>query len=124
MSILAIQLDRLQAWLRQLPNAPVWSGIQLVEESNVAYGAQLRLTIPRKALLDPLAYAPRFQELLERGYSWIHLDGTGVFNGELLVTVQFPRDAVGCPPDQVAINVSGPGEPESWNLDGRVELTP
>jgi hypothetical protein len=125
MSTLAEHLDRLQAWLRELPGAPTWSAVRIVESASIQYGPVDR--IPRDAICTVEEYERRFEAHVASGYSWINLSGLGVDDGALLVSVEVPRDAVGVPHGRTSVNVSGPAlDPKTgtpiWHAGARIRI--
>jgi hypothetical protein len=53
-------------------------------------------------------YRERFESLLDQGYSWINLNAAGIFDGNLLVVVEFPNYKSGIPRNKVPVIPSGP----------------
>ena|SRR2546423_5575627 len=104
MNDLQIHLNRLTAVIKERCGKPFWTHILMTEYSSVEHGEIIN--IPKVALLTPEQYAQRFDELLEIGYSWIHLDALGTAEGALIVIVMWPREAVGAPRDRVSVNLS------------------
>lgn len=64
-STLAHHLLELEAFLRRTENAPKWTGILIVEDSELVHGP--RTKISRSSLRTPSEFASRFDELVERG---------------------------------------------------------
>ena len=62
---LAEHLDRLQAWLRELPRAPDWSAVPIVDAASIQYGPVD--TIPRDAICTVEVYERRFERHLGSG---------------------------------------------------------
>ena len=80
----------------------------MIEDSAITYGETTDL--PTTALFSPEQYAQRFDELLEKGYGWVHLNAVGTLDEALIVSVTWPREAVGAPREWVSVNLSWPGE--------------
>jgi hypothetical protein len=101
------ELDRLRAFLIDCQPVLAWQTMHLVEGAEVSF-AHNSLRIARATLRSPAAFARRFEELLQCGYSWINLNAAGIVDGELIVIVEVPRTSSGVPADRVAVNLSGP----------------
>jgi len=123
MSALTDHLERLVTWLRELGPIPDWHGVKLIEAKDVTWAAVSK--IPRVALRSPAEYADHFDELLNRGYSWLNLSALGVLDGELIVCVELPRDTTGVF-GRTSVNLSGPpldaGKPV-WDASVRHRIT-
>jgi len=91
---LAQHLRELETFLRRDGDAPEWTGILIVEDSEIVHGARTR--IPRSSLLTPDEFSSRFDELVARGYGWINLVGNGLLDGKLLVSVEIPHESSVC----------------------------
>jgi hypothetical protein len=77
----------------------------LINAHDITWGAVS--TLPRNAMHSVTDYEARFETLLVTGYSWLNLSALGVFDGELLVCVELPRDSVGAY-GRTSVNLSGP----------------
>lgn len=67
------------------------------------------------ALFSPEDYAPRFDSLLQRGYSWLNMNAAGIVNKMLIVIIEYPSyatEVVG----RTSVNYSGPN-----NLGGKTQ---
>lgn len=106
MSVLTENLSRLEEWLRRSDDAPTWTGARFVESRNIQYGRTD--TILMSTLRTVEAFEPRFEALLQAGYAWINLSALGVLGGELLVSVEVPRDTSSVPYGRTSVNLSGP----------------
>lgn len=106
MSVLTENLARLEDWLRRSDDAPTWTAVRFVESKSIQYGPTD--TIPASALLTVEAFEPRFEALFGAGYGWINLSALGVLDGELLVSVELPRDTASVPYGRTSVNLSGP----------------
>jgi hypothetical protein len=107
MHCLSFHLDRLYACLARGRPDLHWQGVALADEARTDRDAT-RLRVPRAALASPEQFAPRFDEYLHRGYSWINLSAAGVVNGTLVVIVELPTQSRGAPPSAISVNLSGP----------------
>jgi hypothetical protein len=122
MSTLREHLERLEVWLRAPGDTPPWTAIRLVESDSIEHGQVTR--VPRARLHTIEEYAPRFATLLASGYSWINLSALGLFEDQLLVCVELPREGVGC--GRTSVNISGPRIDATTGLprwDGSFQLT-
>lgn len=52
-----------------------------------------------------------FSIYLANGYSWINILALGVRDKALVLLIELPREAAGCPPERVSINYSGSATP-------------
>jgi hypothetical protein len=94
------------------------------EASDDVWGGYMR--VPRTALRPMDEYRERFESLLGRGYSWINLKAAGIFDGNLLVVIEFPNYKSGIPRNKVSVNLSGPSHKEGvpqWDIGARLEIT-
>ena len=125
MNSLEYHLFELEQWLRQIPDAPAWSCVQLVELSNVDPHLPPDL---KHRLREPAEYAVRFAELASAGYAWINLSGLGMLDDTLVVTVEKPSRTSNCPRSRTSVNYSGPTnmvrERAGWQLSDYVKETP
>jgi hypothetical protein len=121
---LAHHLRRLEAFLKNLPDAPEWSRVLIVERLGIAPGASTK--VARSSLHDASNFAERFDEFARRGYSWINLSGSGVLNGALIVSVVTPTRSSGIPFEHVSVNLSGPmqfvRDSGRWDLSPHMEI--
>jgi len=81
--------------------------------------------IQRSALTTPEDYAPRFDEHLAKGYSWINMNAAGILGDSLLVVIELPSYVSGAPKDKVAVNLSGAAMLNGktvWNADERFKI--
>lgn len=122
-STLAHHLRELEAFLRREGDAPEWTAILIVEDTEITHGP--RTKIPRSSLHTPNDFASRFDELVARGYGWINLVGNGVLDGKLIVSVEIPRESSGLASTDVPVMTCGPNFDSSkwgWDLSDRVQL--
>ena len=109
-------------------NAPSWSRILITENASVSYDpvSSEKFCVSRAKLVEPEQYSSRFDELLDRGYSWIHLNVAGILEGALLIIIELPRQTCGAPRERVAVNFGGPTlyvrEDPSWDLSKWVKI--
>jgi len=116
-------IQKLELWLRSLGEAPNWSDVVIVEKYTP--GTENNPSeIPKSELKTIAEYEERFNELMERGYSWLHLSGDGLIKGKLFISVNYPNQSSGCPKERVSINMSGPPLHviDRWNIERRVKL--
>lgn len=108
MGTLDVHLERLDTWLRTLPQCPSWAGHLIAENARVDRDPD---GVPTLSALEPLrspaAYADRFEELVTRGYDRVNLHAAGILGGQLVVAVELPR-APGDHPGATSVNLSGP----------------
>jgi len=72
--------------------------------------------IPKSKLYSIESYSKRFEELLDKGYSWINLVGNGVKDGNLIVSVELPKRPVGVIKEKISVNLSGPYRDRSGKI--------
>jgi len=109
MSALSLHLDRLLRWLEgnglQLPSRD----IRIVEIGQIRQtSTDGTYHVRRDQLLSPLDYETRFDELLEKGYSWLNMSCYGVHDGSLIVAIEVPGPRTlypGCP---TSVKLSAP----------------
>jgi hypothetical protein len=76
-------------------------------------------------LSTPENYAQRFDWLQAQGYGWINLQAAGIFQDNLLVIIETPKEKrkdLGIP---VSINISGPEgrqNPTPWKIVELVKI--
>lgn len=123
-STLTDHLRDLEAFLRREGDAPEWTGILIIEDTEITHGP--RTKIPRSSLLTPNDFASRFDKLVARGYGWMNLVGNGVLDRKLIVSLEIPRESSDLPASKVPVIVAGPNFDSSgrkiWDLSDRVEL--
>lgn len=106
-------------WFNWLP----WSQVLFLESTSFIDGNVSK--VPRSALIPAREYAERFNELLDKGYSWINMSALGVWKGSLIVVIELPSYDNNVPRDKVSVNFSGPviidGKPQ-WDLSERIEF--
>lgn len=123
MNELERHLNRLESFILKLDDSVSWSRVLIVEYENIAHGKPS--LIQRFALSTSQEYAPRFDEHLAKGYSWINLNAAGVLGDTLLVVIELPSYVSGAPKDKVAVNLSGAAMLNGktiWNADERYKI--
>ena len=83
-----------------------WSEAVFVEDTSIV-DKEAKCYIPRSALMTPEEYAPRFEELLGRGYSWLNMNATGILGQMLIITVTLPSYTTENK-GETSVNYSGP----------------
>jgi len=115
-------LDKLLESTKSHEDAPVWKDVIVVESFIVGDVAQ---KISRHNLHTAESFAERFKEIVTRGHSWVNLSAVGVFEGNLLVSLEAVSSSIseGCP---TSVNLSGPMNKvrwrEGWSLDEFIEV--
>ena len=114
-------LKRALKWFTGICPPATWSEVVFYEGEPLDH-----TTIPAHLLFTPDNYRQRFCELLEDGHSWINLHISGVLDGLLILSVEWPSYENNIPREYVSVNLSGPrlnadGSP-AWNLAGRLEI--
>lgn len=115
MNELETHVRTLVEWVKTLDGCPEsWSSIQIVEDPLFTYRGK-NWEIPRESLKPMSQYEDRFRDLLSKGYSWININFGGIYQGNAVVFVEYPRESSGVPKEKVTVNVSGP-EGNVWDL--------
>ena len=100
-------LDRLLALLEPL-GAPPFDRIVVAEiDMSNTPDSRGRSRVSRDALVSPVVYETRFEELLQSGRSWLNLSAYGLHEGALVVVVELPR-AGNSKAKATSVNLSGP----------------
>ena len=123
-------LHRLKDWLSRSDDFPGWREERIIE---IGRGARYQRAgdrpyawrVDAAAVSTPATYAPRFDELLRAGYSWINLSCYGILDGVAVIAVELPRSVAGVPNGKTSVNVSGPPIDATtgaarWNAAGYV----
>lgn len=119
MSEIELHVGRLADWVRTLDGCPeCWVGVQIVEDPLFTYRGE-KWEVPREALKSMSQYEGRFRELLSKGYSWVNINFGGIYQGNAIIFVEYPREASGTPKDKVSVNCSGPLGYE-WDLTDKL----
>jgi hypothetical protein len=119
-------LVRLKTWLSASDNFPGWKDVRVIEigrgtQFQGAEGTPGTRYVAESAVFAPSSYAPRFEELLSAGYSWLNLSLYGMLGETAIIAVEIPRASVGTPTGRTSVNLSGP--PGSrWNAEGYVHI--
>ena len=116
-------LSRLISFFPKWSNWMSWSQVLFLENTPFTHGNPS--IIPKSALIPSEEYAKRFEELLDKGYSWINMNAFGVWEEKLIVVIELPSYSSNISRDKISVNFSGPamlnGKPQ-WDLSKRVEL--
>ena len=94
--------DNLSALIKADRKCPDWSEIKITE--NIRYEEHFAV-VDWRQLNSVKDYQARFTELCMSGYTWINLTAIGIQKSILVVVVELPNNAVGCP--KPSINISG-----------------
>ncbi len=117
-------LARLEEWISNNSVVPSWDELVIVEDSDMQHGAITKIF--ESALHTPDKYNKRFNEILDRGYSWVNLVCNGIIDNKLLISVEIPSNTSNVPADKVSVNISGPylGEDKNpkWDLNKKVQI--
>jgi hypothetical protein len=115
-------LNLLISFFPQWSNWLSWSQVLFLESTSFIDNNVFKF--PRSALIPTREYAERFNELLDKGYSWINMNALGVWKDSLIVVIELPSYDNNIPRGKVSINFSGPviidGKPQ-WDLSERIE---
>ena len=87
---------------------PNWHRVLLLDTSDPRVHRDHGWTVPKDVLVTVAGFAPRFEALLLMGYSWVNLSAYGIFDNDLIVGLELPREAVGVPAGLTSVNYSGP----------------
>jgi ketosteroid isomerase-like protein len=87
---------------------PAFSTKLFLDTSDPHVRYDRRWIVEPGSLLTAAEFAPRFNEMLTAGYSWVNLSAHGVFREALIVGVELPRETTGVPVGLTAVNYSGP----------------
>jgi hypothetical protein len=125
-------LDRLKAWLARLDGFPGWRDVRMIEvgpRTDVAGVGAYVWRAHEDAVRTPDAYAARFAELLDAGYSWINMSCYGLLGDVAMIAIELPRETKGIPGGKTSVNFSGPPiDPVTravrWNAEGYVVIVP
>ena len=96
-----------------------WTKILVIEQDSMRLAAG-KNTIPCSAFIDAEHYSERFNQLLERGYSWLNMNAAGILGDALIVVVELPRDTSNVS-GKTSVNFSGPtavAGKSQWDLSG------
>jgi hypothetical protein len=119
---LAEHIRELVAFCRRVASPlPVWDEVLVLDTSDRRVRYDRGWIIASDVLITVAEFAPRFETLLLAGYSWVNLSAYGIFENDLVVGVELPRESVGVPAGLTPVNYSGPprgteGAP-SWGLN-------
>ena len=95
MTVTALErnLERLEHWVLGTGIAKSWNAIRIAEEADIYDDAELG--IDTGVLKTPAGYSKRFTELVDAGYSWVHLNALGTIGETRVVTVRWPEVSTG-----------------------------
>jgi hypothetical protein len=116
MSALSDHLGRLLNWLGSIGLHPPSQDMRIVEIGSGIGTPRVR----REALLRPLEYEARFEELLQAGYPWLNMSCYGVHDGLLVVAIEVPSPRPLTPGHATSVNLSGPARivlDHQWCVD-------
>ena len=91
MSLLAEQISRLFQWLESIGLRPPSADVRIVEVHSNAPNLddRGRSRVQRDALHEVPEYEARFAELMRLGLPWINMSCYGIFDGFLIVAIEF-----------------------------------
>ncbi len=93
MSDLEFHVQRLIRWVHNLEGCPEsWADILIVEDPSFCFRGET-WKIPKESLLTIKQYEGRFNELLKRGYSWVNINFGGLYLGNAIVFIEYPKEA-------------------------------
>ena len=122
MTELENKLEKLIQWGCSLNDFPrKWSEILVIEDPLFKFRAE-EWEVPRTSLNSITDYSSRFNKLLNSGYSWINLNIGGLYQGKLIIFIEYPREPSGYPKGKTSINYSGP-EGNIWDLNSKLSIT-
>lgn len=118
---LSDHIRELVAFCRRVASPlPTWDRVLLLDTSDPRVRYDRGWTVPNDAFVTVVEFSPRFEALLLKGYSWVNLSAYGLFENDLIVGLELPRESVGVPAGLTSVNYSGPslgaqGTP-TWSL--------
>ena len=119
MSELLFHTNNVLKFMREIDsNITKYSIIFVIEGKNLKYHNNL-WDLRIKDLIEFKDYEKIFDELLNKGYSWINLNCMGVLDGCLVLCVELPHSVGNTPREKVQVNYSGPciiDDKLVWNL--------
>ncbi|MCP4978002.1 MAG: hypothetical protein GY931_17780 [Maribacter sp.] len=119
MSELEVHIQELFKWVRTLEGCPQnWNGVQIIEDPSFSIRGKV-WKVPKESLKSIKEYEGRFEELLEKGYSWININFGGIYNDNAIVFIEYPNQSSGLPKDKVPVVPSGPFGHE-WDLSNKL----
>lgn len=115
-------LNRLIESIKSLEDAPVWRSVTIVEGFIADDEVQ---KLPRNTLHTTESFSDRFKEIVTRGHSWVNLSVAGIFEENLLVSLEAVSSSV-YEGGLTSVNLSGPMNKvrwrEGWKLDDFIEI--
>jgi len=119
---LKTELSRLEGFVKDLPDAPVWTEVRIVESFKRHLQPE---NIKANELQTVEQFESKWDDLRSRGYSWINLHAVGLLGDYLIVAIERSSHIVGC--ENTQVNLSGPmnlvRERARWDLSGLVNVT-
>lgn len=124
-SILKKPMTTLNEYLKKLSKLcppPLHDRIRIVERMDEIgeIDAEGRCRVKAAVLHSPEEYAPRFEELLTRGYDWINLTQVGIQDGQLIVRVELPQQTTAAAVGRTSVRLWGVTnrvKEHNWALD-------
>lgn len=103
-----------------------FSQIYFVERNEIQYVLSSGLNkIPRKFIFTSYSYETRFDELFDKGHSWINMNLAGILNKKLFIIIEVPDYENNVPREFVAVKYSLPTRRISendWNMKPFYEI--
>lgn len=106
---LSVYLEELLEFCQRVAGpVPPWTEAFVYDGSDGPLGREGPKSIRVEALVSLEAFAPRFEELLGRGYPWVRLSVRGVHERRLVLEVAVPTEASGVPRGRTVVKYDGP----------------
>ena len=124
------QIEGVLEWLAGRGPIPAYQGQRILDVSDARVrweaGDAPGWRLPADALHCVEDFAPRFDALVQQGYSWINLSVYGLYEQDLVFGIELPSESGLVPVGATSVNYSGPpfhpGTTEpNWNLVLRVD---
>ncbi len=98
-------VKKLINWVEETNAIPIYNEIMVIESKSMKNNYS---EILFEDLVSEKEYESRFQELLGIGFSWINVSLYGIWEGYLIIGIEYPYKGSNVPKEFVSINLSGP----------------
>lgn len=112
------EINRSIEWLKKTHEMPVYKDVLFVIDNHEikTINGFNRTIIHKEKIMDPAAFAPVFDNLIEKGYGWINFHCAGIYGDSLIYTIELPNYISDISSDKVSINLSGPAFNPKTNM--------
>ena len=122
MSDLDLHIQRLIEWAHTQDGCPKnWADIQIIEDPSFSIRSE-KWKASKESLMSIKQYEEIFNDLLNKGYSWININFGGIYKNKAIIFIEYPSNPINIPKEKVSINYSGP-EGYEWDITEKLCIT-